>query len=276
MQKNILGKWIFTVITSLFLSLATQVRADATVYWDSDEGFNPSTVVVGPEGKVTWWNMDIYNFPLTVTFSGGFNFSLDQYEGMEVTFPSQTGVYSYSSEWGDYGSVIVNTAPTVAITAPANNATFEAPATFTIQATAGDTADDSVSDVEFFLGTSDSTNSIEDVISAPYTTGVTNLAAGTYTLIAVARDSRGWTATDAITVTVTGGAAVTLDSPRLDGGKFIFDVNGLTTGKTNVLQISTNLVSWDSVKTNIAATASATVTNIATAARQFYRIFQLP
>ena len=148
--------------------------------------------------------------------------------------------------------MIVNIPPSVAITNPLNNAVFPAPATFNIQADASDTADDYISDVQFFLGTSDSTNLLEDVYSAPFTTTVTNLAAGTYVLIAVATDSRGAQATNAITITV-GGAVVNLLAPRITDGRFLFDVTGLTAGKTNVLQTSTNLVSWQSTKTNLAA-----------------------
>ena len=276
MKKEICRELFIVIISGFLLWFAAPARGDATVDWDYDNGFSPSTVVIGPGEKVTWWNVDIYGFSVHVTFNNGFNFTLQQYHGMQVTFPVQAGVYGYSSEWSDYGNVIVNVAPTVAITAPANHAVLPGPATFTVQATADDTADDYVSDVEFFLGTSDSTNSIEDVFSPPFSTGITNLDAGTYTLIAVARDSRGWIATNAITITVSAITAVTLSSPRIATGKFLFDVTGLAVGKTNIVQVSTNLAAWTPIKTNIASSASMTVTNAATTARQFYRLVQLP
>jgi hypothetical protein len=75
---------------------------------------------------------------------------------------------------------------------------------------------------------------------------------------------------------VGGGAAVNLISPRMAGGQFLFDVTGLTSGKTNVLQTSTNLISWMSAKTNIAASAFMTVTNAPAPGPRFYRILQLP
>lgn len=280
MKKSAIGEFFIVIISGFLLLSATPARGDATVIWTDSlfgtGGFDPATVVIGPGEMVTFQNLDAFGAGVQITFYAGLSFYLPDNSAQPVIFPSQPGVYGYYSDWGDNGAVIVNVAPTVSITAPANNAVFTAPATFTVQATAGDTADDAVSDVEFFLGTSDSTNSIEDVFSPPFSTGITNLDAGIYTLIAVARDSQGWTATNAITITVSAGAAVTLSSPRIAAGKFLFDVTGLTVGKTNLVQVSTNLASWMPVKTNIASSASMTVTNAATVARQFYRIFQLP
>lgn len=278
MKKETLAEFVITVIGGALLLSATPALGDATVYWDFDNGFDPYTVVIGPDESVTWWNMDVYGFDTQVTFYyNGVNFDLP-YNGAPygLIFNVPAGVYGYYNQWGNNGSVIVNVAPTVAITAPADGTVLPAPATFTVEATAGDTVDDSVSDVEFFLGTSDSTNSIEDVFSPPYSTGLTNLDIGTYTLLAVARDSHGWTATNAITITVTAGAPVSLSSPRMDTGKFLFDVTGLAAGKTNIVEVSADLVSWTPVATNIAAGAAMTATNDAASARQFYRVLQLP
>jgi plastocyanin len=273
MKKGIVGIFL---ITGLFLSSALQARGDATVYWDSDNGFDPRTVVIGPGETVTWWNLDPYGFDVYVTFDNSFSFHLLDYHGQGVIFPSQAGSYGYQSNWGDYGAVIVNLPPSVTITNPLNNAVFPAPATFTIQATATDSADDYVSDVQFFLGTSDSTNAIADVFSEPFSTTVTDLAAGNYTLIAVATDSHGAQATHVITITVGGAAGINLNAPRMAAGQFLFDVTGLTAGKTNVLQTSTNLISWQPAKTNLAADASMTVTNTRASGAHYYRVLQLP
>jgi plastocyanin len=264
------------LFTGLMLSSPLPVRGDATVYWDSDNGFSPATVVIGPGETVTWWNYDPYGFDVTVTFNGSFSFHLLDYQGQGVTFPSAAGTYSYSSNWGDHGAVIVNLPPSVTITNPLNNAVIPAPGTFTIQAVASDTADDYVYDVQFFLGTGDSTNAIADVFSPPFTTSVTGLVAGTYVVIAVATDSHGAQTTNAITVNVSGGAAVNLNAPRISAGKFLFDVTGLTSGKTNVLQTSTNLISWQPAKTNVAAGSAMTLTNTPSSGSHYYRLLQLP
>ena len=269
------GLAAFFIFTGLFCSFALQARADATVYWDYDNGFSPGTVVIGPGETVTWWNIDWYGFDMNVTFDNGYSFFLPNYYGQRVSFPLQTGTYGYHSDWGDNGAVIVNLPPSVAITNPPNNAVFPAPATFTVRATASDTADDYVSDVQFFLGTSASTNSIADVFAAPYTAPVTNLGVGTYTLIVVATDSRGAQATNSTTITVSG-VSVNLTAPRISAGQFLFDVMGLAVGKTNVLQTSTNLLSWKPTQTNIAVSTSMTVTNGPASGPHFYRILQMP
>jgi YVTN family beta-propeller protein len=94
-----------------------------------------------------------------------------------------------------------NQAPTVSITAPANNATFTAPASVTINATAAD-ADGTVSKVEFFQG---ATKLGEDLTS-PYTYSWTNVAAGAYSLTAVATDNANLTTTSAVINITVGGA----------------------------------------------------------------------
>lgn len=92
-----------------------------------------------------------------------------------------------------FGGCNGNAAPTVSITAPANNATFTAPATVNIAATAAD-ADGTVSRVEFFNGT---TKLGEDA-SSPYTYAWTNVVSGAYNITAVATDNSGNKTTSAI------------------------------------------------------------------------------
>jgi plastocyanin len=270
------GSATLFIAAAFLFSFAPHVRGDATVYWDFDNGFSPGTVVIGTGETVTWWNVDPYGFDDTVTFDNSFAFNLPNLQGQGVVFPSAAGTYGYHDNWGDHGAVIVNLPPSVTITNPVNGDLFPAPATFTIQAAATDTADDYISDVQFFLGTSDSTNLIEDVFTAPYTTSVTDLAAGTYALIAVATDSRGVQSTAAITITVGDRAVVNLAAPRFSAGQFLFEVTGLTSGKTNLLQTSTDLSSWQSAQTNIAASSAMTFTNLASAGAHFYRVLQLP
>lgn len=110
-------------------------------------------------------------------------------------------VYGYSIyELEVYGTTAnVNQPPTVAITAPSNNATFTAPATLSISSNASD-SDGSIAKVDFYNGTtllgSDNT--------APYTFSWANVAAGTYSLTVRATDDRGAVATSAaVNVTVT-------------------------------------------------------------------------
>ena len=96
-----------------------------------------------------------------------------------------------------------NIPPTVSITSPAAGASLTAPATITIQATAAD-ADGSVTKVDFFNGST----LLGTATASPYSFTWNNVAAGTYTLTAVATDNGGATTTSAavnISVTTTGG-----------------------------------------------------------------------
>jgi hypothetical protein len=90
-----------------------------------------------------------------------------------------------------------NQAPVVAITSPANNATFAAPASITINAAASD--DGSVARVDFYNGAT----LLGSDTTSPYSFSWTNVAAGTYTINAIATDNLGLTGnTASITVTV--------------------------------------------------------------------------
>ena len=70
--------------------------------------------------------------------------------------------------------------------------------------------------------------------------------------------------------------ALTLAAPRLNGGQFYFDATGLTLGRTNLMQVSTNLISWTSLSTNVATNFSMTFTNAVGLSGQFFRLIQLP
>ena len=82
--------------------------------------------------------------------------------------------------------------------------------------------------------------------------------------------------TGSITVILPAPAEIVLASPRITGNQFIFDATGLTVGKTNVLQASTNLTFWTSISTNLADTSSMTFTNATTSPQRFFRLLELP
>lgn len=119
------------------------------------------------------------------------------------------------SNWGAGGTagseltrqftVVDSQPPTVSLTSPSSGASFTAPATITLAASASD-SDGSVAEVAFYqggvlLGT-DSTS--------PYTFTWSNVAAGSYTLTARATDNSGVSATSApVSISVSeGGQAV--------------------------------------------------------------------
>lgn len=85
-----------------------------------------------------------------------------------------------------------NVPPSVMITSPAGGATFIAPATVAVTASASD-SDGSIVRVDFF------SNGIAagSATTAPYTVTLANLAAGNYSLTAIATDNRGGVTTSA-------------------------------------------------------------------------------
>jgi hypothetical protein len=103
------------------------------------------------------------------------------------------------------GTGTSNQAPTAGITSPANGASYTAPATMTINATASD-SDGSVIRVEFYRGST----LIGSDTSAPYSVTWSDVAAGTYALTAVAFDDDGAsTASAVVNVTVNAVQAPT-------------------------------------------------------------------
>ncbi|WP_143097850.1 glycosyl hydrolase family 18 protein [Chitinophaga sp. CF118] len=93
-----------------------------------------------------------------------------------------------------------NKPPVVNITSPAANASFNAPASVTITASASD-PDGSVSKVEFYYGST----KIGQATASPYSYSWTNVAAGTYNLTAKATDNAGATTTSSIIAIVVNG-----------------------------------------------------------------------
>ncbi len=112
-------------------------------------------------------------------------------------------------------SVVVDTPPSVSITAPADNAAFSDGSNITISATASDPdANDAIAKVEFYQGTT----KLGEGTSAPYSFTWGNVPEGSYTLTAVATDGRGVSATSAaVRVSAVNFTAARLDPSNRTG-----------------------------------------------------------
>jgi hypothetical protein len=98
-------------------------------------------------------------------------------------------------------SVQADSLPVVTLTQPTDGATFTAPATVNLSATASD-ADGTVTKVEFFNGAA----KLGEDTTAPYSFTWSGVTVGTYTLTARATDNLGGTTTSAVcTITVSAG-----------------------------------------------------------------------
>ena len=105
-----------------------------------------------------------------------------------------------------------NARPTVSVTSPANNAVFVAPATIPLTATAAD--DGSVTQVEFFAGTT----SLGVDSSSPYGVTWNSVSSGSYSVTARATDNFGLITTSAVVRT-----AVT----NVDGSRWAYGYDRL-------------------------------------------------
>ncbi|HEY6865394.1 MAG TPA: Ig-like domain-containing protein, partial [Burkholderiales bacterium] len=150
-----------------------------------------------------------------------------------VTGPSATGQYAFdwtgvaagaytltakaTNDKGDSDvsapvSIVVDALPSVALSAPAANAVFNAPAAVTLSASASD-ADGTVSKVEFFQGAT----LIGTAAGAPYTASWNGAAPGVYALTATATDNLGFSTTSApVRVILNAAPTVSVASPRAD------------------------------------------------------------
>jgi plastocyanin len=185
------------------------------------------------------------------------------------SFPYHCNVHALQT-----GTVTVqapNQPPRVGITVPANNVTFSAPWTGTLQATNSD-PDGTVARVQFLAGT----NSLGTVTNpaATATLRVTNIAAGTYTLTAKATDNLGAVTTSAgVTIHVVTPAPIVMGSPqRLLPSTFQFNYT-TTTNLKYVIERSVDLSNFTPLATNTATGNTATFSDTGAAGtRDYYRV----
>ncbi len=121
------------------------------------------------------------------------------------------------------------------------------------------------------------TNSLGNVQNLPYSVTVHNLAAGDYTLSAVASDNGGAKATNAVTIHVVTPSPIALsNAQRLSPSSFQFSYSA-TVGLRYTVQRSADLAHWAALNTNGATSSSEIfLDQSATANPGFYRVGLLP
>ncbi len=258
----------------------------------------PSVTITSPSNNAIFDAPASFTLAASASDPGGSVTQVEFFEGsttlgIDATSPYSVavnnlaaGAYSFSAVATDNAgakatnsvSIVVNappanTPPTVSIIAPANGATFAAPFTGTIDATAADN-DGSIAKVDFFTGATP----LGTVASAPYSLPVSNVAAGAHVLTAVATDNRGAATTSApVTVSVVTPVPIRLTGAQwLSATQFQFDYTA-NAGLRYVVERSANLTSWAPINTNTAASDSVSFTdNAAEGALNFYRVGRLP
>ncbi|MBC7485260.1 MAG: RICIN domain-containing protein [Cytophagaceae bacterium] len=173
-----------------------------TFYMNSDNGrrlwVNGQLVI---DKWIDDWNID---------YSGKINLVAGVKYDIKIEYFENYGGAGCKLEWSSVAQtrevvpasqLYPNPLPTVTITSPANNASFNAPASFTITASATDNGG-SISKVEFYNGG----NKLGEDNSAPYEFNWTNVATGTYILTTRAFDNLSAVGVSgSVTVKVTTG-----------------------------------------------------------------------
>jgi regulation of enolase protein 1 (concanavalin A-like superfamily) len=142
---------------------------------------------------VTWTLIGSDSFPMTAAV----------YVGIAVTSRNVAATTTAAVTNLVINQTPSNQRPVVTLTSPANGATFTSPASVAMTATATD-ADGTIARVDFYNGTT----LLGTDATAPYTFTWGSVAAGTYTVNAVAVDNAGATGSSA-TATITVSAATT-------------------------------------------------------------------
>jgi hypothetical protein len=243
-----------------------------------DFAFNPATTNINLNDWVKWaWNC---SFQHNAVDTGANGWTSQTTSGTTAPYFHQfttAGSYPYVCTIHSFSGTInvaaPNSPPSVSLTNPANGATFSAPASIMLEATASD-AEGPVANVKFFEG-----NTLLGTVTAgpPYTFIAANVPAGNTNFSAVATDSGGLTATNTITVHVVTATPITLSgAQRLSATNFQFSYSA-NPGLRYVAQRSFNLTDWLPLATNTAASASVLFQdNNATGNPSFYRIGRLP
>jgi len=217
--------YVGLAVTSRNVSTATTAVIDNLRVTSGATGNQPPAVsVTTPTVGATFTAPATVTIAATATDPEGRMLSVDFYAGTTLITRDTTAPYSVSwsaAAAGTYSLTAVahdadggsttssavtvtvqgtNRAPTVSFTSPSNGASYVAPAEILLTATASD-PENQLARVELYNGTT----RLKSDTTVPYSFRLTNLAAGTYTLKAVAYDAAGASASASVSVTVTGG-----------------------------------------------------------------------
>ena len=158
--------------------------------------FSEGTIRYTLDGSTPTSSSTLYSAPFSVSQSSTLR---------AIAFSSDN---SQSAETDPVTITVLNTAPTISITSPANGATFVVSTSITIEAAATD-SDGGISKVEFF----ERGNKLSEDTVAPYRFSWVPSSTGTFLLTAKATDNLGATTTSsAVEITVTPNTVPTLSA----------------------------------------------------------------
>jgi beta-glucanase (GH16 family) len=222
------------------LSFGTSAVKDGSAFVKGDKVFALDLYTTAPAGTVISWQLEASSLSTPGNYPSG-RHSIYQaavqkanaWQTLTFTYASAPDasttdanvdrvvlLFAPNSSTGDVyyvdnlrtlaASSTANAAPTVSLTSPAAGASYTAPASLTLTASAAD-SDGSVAKVEFYQGST----LLATSTASPYSYTWAGVAAGTYSLTAKATDNQGASTTSGA-VSVTVGAATTAPNLALN------------------------------------------------------------
>ena len=219
MKKSLRFLWLSLGLATL--SGPPSGRAATVDVAIANFAFSPPNVTIHVGDAVRWTQSDSVSHTTTSgTTTGGVRHPdglwnsglMSRGQTFSHTFNS-AGVFPYycsphfTSMTGTVTVLGANVPPTVALTSPADGASFPRDTAITLQATAID-SDGSVTQVQFF----DGTDSLGVVTASPYTLSV-SLLPGSHSLTAAATDNQGAVSTSAAVAVALTVASVAIPDP---------------------------------------------------------------
>jgi cellulose 1,4-beta-cellobiosidase len=278
-----------TGLTAAPASAATGCQVAYTVNSDWGTGFSVAITITNTGSAISNWTLG-YSYSGNQQLSSGWSGTWTQSgENISVASASWNGSLATgasTSIGANFSYTGTNKAPTtftlngttcnggggggsgisVALTSPASGASYTAPATIPLAATASESGG-TISKVEFFSGTT----LLGTSTTSPYTFSWTGVAAGTYSLTAEAFDSSGASSTSsAVSVTVNPATSPSIvASPTslsvAQGGTGTFGLS-LSTAPTSNVTVTVSRASGNSgLSVSSGGTLTFTPSNFATA-----------
>ncbi len=240
-----------------------------------DYAFSPMAVTINVDDTVVWtWVVDLHS---TTADNSLWDSGLQETPySFSYKFTAPGDYPYYCINHGFTGDVTVQAAaknpPTVTLTNPPDGATYIAPATLQLAATATNSGG-TIASVRFYEGPT----LLATKTNSPYSLVISNLAAGPYTFSAVATSGGGLSATNSVSIQVVTPVAINISAPlQASPGEFQFSY-AASPGLTYAVQRALTLNNWSSINTNTAAGASVLFQdNSAPTNTAYYRVILLP
>lgn len=256
-----------------------QCKVTYTDQSDWGSGFTASVVIQNLGSAWTNWSLG-YSYSGSQTLTNGWSGNWTQ-SGTNVTVTNA----SWNGSVATNGSVTIganfnysgtntnptvfsingtvcggaHTAPSVSITSPAAGATYTAPGTVPLTATASAFNGATISSVAYYSGTT----LIGSATAAPYSVSWTGVAAGSYSITAVATDSQGSTTTSApvgITVTASTSPAIVANPTTLTIAQGSTGTFGVTLSKAPTANVTVTVAAASGGNAGLTVTAGSSLT----------------